>query len=462
MNMLNRRNFLKGAAAAGSLMVLPSWSIAKTPGPNSKLRVAVVGVGGRGDAIISSFRNSPVVEFAAFCDVDDTMAAKTYKEFPAVPRFRDFRVMLDKMDKQIDAVAIATPDHMHYPVAAWAIAKGKHVYCEKPLTRTIWEANELKNLAAKAGVITQMGNQGHTNEGWRVIKEWYEAGVLGQIEDIYIWTNRPIWPQGVLTMPKGSPVPATLDYKLWLGVAPYQPYSPEILPFRWRGLRNYGTGAAGDMACHFLDVPYSAFDLGFPMSVVADSTPFNDYSWPMQASSVMTFLNKRGVNNRIRMHWYDGGRRPKEIKRVDPEFMKPDPKNPWQRANCTFIVGTKETVYTNEYGGETYIYPRPRMKELLKSKALPKKSIPRSTNPGNPHMEWAMACLAGKQPMGNFNYAAPFTEMALLGMVGILFPGRELNYVPSTLSFANCPEADKYVKSLYAYNKEFLPSKVRL
>ena len=390
------------------------------------------------------------------------MAAKTYKEFPTVPRFRDFRVMLDKMDKQIDAVTVATPDHMHYPIAAWAIAKGKHVYCEKPLTRTIWEANELKRLADKAGVITQMGNQGHTNEGWRVIKEWYEAGIIGQIEDIYIWTNRPIWPQGQLKMPEGQPVPSTLDYKLWLGVAPYQPYSKEILPFNWRGLRNYGTGAAGDMACHFLDVPYSAFDLGYPMSIVANSTPFNDYSWPNQASSVMTFLNKRGVNNRIRLHWYDGGRRPKEIKRVDPEFLKPDPKNPWNRANCTFIVGTKETVYTNEYGSETYIYPRPRMKEVAKSGALPKKTIARSTNPGNPHMEWAMACLAGKQPMGNFNYAAPFTEMALLGMIGIIFPERELNYVPSTLSFANCPEADKYVKSLYAYNKEFLPSKMRI
>ena len=147
---------------------------------------------------------------------------------------------------------------------------------------------------------------------------------------------------------------------------------------------------------------------------------------------------------------------------MDPEFLKPDPKNPWNRANCTFIVGTKETVYTNEYGGETYIYPRPRMKELAKSGALPKKTIARSTAPGNPHLEWVKACLDGKQPMGNFNYAAPFTEMALLGMVAILFPEKELTYKPSTMSFINCPEADRYVKSLYAYNKEFLPSKIRL
>ena len=236
--MLNRRNFIKSSAMAGGLMVLPSWSIGKSVGPNSRLNVAVVGVGGRGSAIISAFRNQPNVKMVAFCDVMDSMAAKTYKEFPTVPRFTDYRVMLDKMDKQIDAVAIATPDHMHYPIAAWAISKGKHVYCEKPLTRTIWEAEELKRLANEAGVITQMGNQGHTNEGWRVIREWYEAGVLGEIEDIYCWTNRPIWPQGNLKMPAGEKVPAGLDYKMWLGVAPYQPYSSQFVPFRWRGLRH--------------------------------------------------------------------------------------------------------------------------------------------------------------------------------------------------------------------------------
>lgn len=210
----------------------------------------------------------------AFCDVmDDTTqkpwsgyksAAATYKKFPNVPRYRDFRVMLDEKDKEIDAVLISVPDHMHYPIASWAIAKGKHVYCEKPLTRTIWEAEELKRLAKEAGVITQLGNQGHTNEGWRVIREWYDAGIIGDIKDIYIWTNRPIWPQGGLKKPAGEKIPSNFDYNLWLGVAPFQPYSSTIVPFNWRGLRNYGTGAAGDMACHFFDVPYSAFNLGSP------------------------------------------------------------------------------------------------------------------------------------------------------------------------------------------------------
>ena len=264
--MFNRRQFLKNSALLGSAaMFMGGRSSAfaeKKSGPNDLLKVALVGCGGRGYAVIQALRNVPQVKFVAFCDVDDDRAKKAYNEYPAVPRFRDYRVMFDKLGDRIDAVAIATPDHMHYPIAAWAIANGKHVYCEKPLTRTIWEAEELKRLAADAGVITQMGNQGHTNEGWRLIKEWYQAGIIGEIEDIYIWTNRPIWPQGNLTVPPEQPVPSTLDYKLWLGVAPYQPYNKAVLPFKWRGLRNYGTGAAGDMACHFLDVPYSAFDLG--------------------------------------------------------------------------------------------------------------------------------------------------------------------------------------------------------
>ena len=193
--MIKRREFIKGTAALSSLMFLPSCQSQKVFGANEKVNVALVGVGGIGHQAINNFeKDMRYVNLVAFCDVmDDTplkpwggykSAAVVYKKYPNVARFRDYRVMLDKMDKQIDAVVISTPDHMHYPIAAWAIAKGKHVFCQKPLTRTIWEANELKRLAKEAGVITQMGNQGHTNEGWRLIKEWYEAGVIGQIKDL--------------------------------------------------------------------------------------------------------------------------------------------------------------------------------------------------------------------------------------------------------------------------------------
>lgn len=468
--MLNRRKFLKGGAAMGALMFLPSCQTSRVKNANGKLNVAFIGVGGRGYNAVESLEKRPdIVNIVAFCDVQDDTPQKpwsgyksamaSYKKFPNVRRFRDYRVMLDEMDGDIDAVLVSTPDHMHYPIASWAIAKGKHVYCEKPLTRTIWEARELKRLAKEAGVITQMGNQGHTNEGWRLIREWYDAGIIGQIKDIYIWTNRPIWPQGGLKKPSGEKVPGNLDYALWLGVAPYQDYSASIVPFNWRGLRNYGTGAAGDMACHFFDVPYSAFDLGCPDVIEGSSTPFDDYNWPAAAKVKMTFNNPRGLGGKINLHWSDANVRPKSIERVDPSFLVPDPKNSWHNANCTFIVGTKETVLTNEYGLNTMVYPRQRMRELAKSNALPEKKLKRSITPGDPHLEWAKNCIAGTLPPGNFDYAAPFTEMCLLSMISISFPNQKLSYDSKNMRFSNCDQANAQIRSLYDYKTEFLPSK---
>ena len=471
--MLKRREFIKGASALGSLMFLPSCQTQKVFGANDKLNVALIGVGGIGHQAINNFeKDMRAVNLVAFCDVmDDTpikpwsgykSAAVVYKKYPNVARFRDYRVMLDKMDKQIDAVVISTPDHMHYPIAAWAIAKGKHVFCQKPLTRTIWEANELKRLAKEAGVITQMGNQGHTNEGWRLIREWYDAGVIGQIKDIYMWTNRPIWPQGGLQYPEPEKIPSELDYNLWLGVAPYTPYSSKVVPFNWRGLRNFGTGAAGDMACHFFDVPYSAFNLGCPSRIKGWSTPFTDYDWPAESKVEMLFNNPCGLDGKIRVHWSDANKRPKAIERVDPEILKAESRDTWKNANWTFIVGTKETIITNEYGLNTMVYPRSRMRDLMKANALPKKSIPRSKYEGNAHLEWAYACKEGKNPPGNFDYAAPFTEMCLLSMISINFPNQELAYSPRKMEFINCPEANAHIRSLYDYRSEFLPSKVML
>lgn len=454
---MNRRSFIKSTATAGGLMLLPSWSIGKQIAPNSKINVAVIGVGGIGG--YSNFRllKNKYCKVVALCDVDDVRASKQYKKFPAsTPKFRDYRVMFDKMGKQIDAVVISTPDHMHYPISAWAIANGKHVFCQKPLTRTIWEANELQRLSSQAGVITQMGNQGHTKDGWRVVKEWYEAGIIGQIKEVHIWTNRPIWPQGELQMPSAQPIPSTLDYNCWLGVAPHQPYNKAIVPFNWRGLRNYGTGAAGDMAIHYLDIPYSAFELGFPYKIIGNSTPFNDYSWPAQASSTMTFLNKRGVDGKIMLHWYDGGRKPKSIERVDKSFLE-DKRND----NAIFIVGTKETVYVGGDCQSPKIFPLTRMKELVKNGIISKQQMQLKYF-DDPIAEWINGCLTGVNPPASFDYACPYTEMALLGMVALCVPNTELKYVPSKMSFINCPEADKYVRSLYDYRTEFLPSKIRL
>ncbi len=451
----SRRKFLLNAALFGGAMFLPGCASSpkrRKLGPNDRLNVAIIGVGGIGKLSISKLKDSPFVNMAAFCDVDENRAAEGFKSFPKIPKFRDYRAMLDKMDSQIDAVVISTPDHMHYPIASWAIAKGKHVYCQKPLTRTVWESRRLRRLAKEAGVITQMGNQGHTFDGWRSIKEWCEAGILGQIEEIHSWTDRPIWPQGNIKRPPAQPIPATLDYNLWLGVAPDAPYSQDVLPFNWRGFRDYGTGAGGDMACHILDVSYSAFGLDAPKKVWGDCSEYSECAWPQQATSHIEFENPRGVDGKITLHWYDGGRKPKNVKRVEQSFID-DPR----MKNGTLIVGTKETVYTNEYGINPLIFPRSRMVELKRSGALPQKSIERSKFADNPQQEWAKACLDNVQPPANFEYAAPFTEVSLLLMVPV-FESGVLEYDASKMRFSNRPSADKYLSSLYEYKKEFLPS----
>ncbi len=457
--MFTRRDFLKNSVLLGSAaMFLPACSSAPKPrkiGANEKLNVAVVGCGGRGFSTVRAVGMLATnANLVALCDVDDVSAAKAYKTFPSVPRFRDYRVMLSKMGRDIDAVAVCTPDHMHYPIAAWAIANGKHVFCEKPLTRTIWEARELKRLADEAGVVTQMGNQGHTFDGWKDLREWVEAGILGEIEEICMWTNRPTWPQGAdLKRPvAGGKIPETLSYDLWLGVAPYQPYSKSVVPFNWRGVRNFGTGAAGDMACHFFDTPYSGLGLGFPTSFTVKSSPFSDYSYPLKTSMVMNFDNKFGKNGKIKLRWFDGKQRPEHVKGVSEEFLK-DPRN----QNCLFVVGSKATFTGTHYGTESRLTSRELMIELKKSGAFPAKKYARSKHKGMPQLGWIDSCIDGTESESNFGYACPFTEMVLLSMVGALVPDRELKYNPATMSFDSCPEAERLVSSLYDYNPSFLP-----
>lgn len=431
-------------------MFLPRAAKAAKADLNGKMNVALIGVGGIGSLSISTLRDFDRARFSAFCDVDDARAAKGYGEFPNVPKFRDFRKMLDKMGREIDGVVISTPDHMHYPIAAWALKAGKHVYCQKPLARTVWETRKLREIAEGSGLVTQMGNQGHTFDGWRSVKEWSDAGIIGKIEDIYSWTDRPIWPQGALGRPPEEAVPASLDYGLWLGVAPYAPYSPKSTHFNWRGYRDYGTGAGGDMACHVLDVSYSAFDLGLPRKISGDSTEYSEFAWPMQTTAHLEFKNRRGAKGKIRLHWFDGGRRPKDVKRVDQNFID-DPKT----KNGTLIVGTKETVFVNEYGMNPVVFPREKMVELKRSGALPAPSVPRSQFACNPQREWVAACFDGKQPPANFSYASEFTEMSLLMLVPIFERG-SLKYDAEKMAFPGRPSADKYLSSLYEYKREFI------
>lgn len=436
-------------------MILPACVSHKKALANGKVNVAVVGAGGRGSASVRNIAKLPNARLIGLCDVDDERAAKIYSEFPDIKKFHDFRKMFDALDGELDAVVVATPDHMHYPVASWAMKMGKHVYCEKPLTRTVWESRQMAKLAKKYGVITQMGNQGHTKDGWRRAKELIDSGILGEIEDVYSWTDRPIWPQGNIPLPQADPVPSTLKYDLWLGVAPKTQYFKEKLPFNWRGLRHYGTGASGDMAVHVMDAAFSSMELGSPCKIESTQKGMNDFFWPIESTSHQEFKNPRGKNGVIRTHWYDSPKaanKPAEVKRVPHEVLF-DPR----LLNGTFIVGTKETVFLDTYGGNAMIQPKTRMRELMKANMLPPVSIPRSKTPDNPWAEWIDAIIqgGGAQAPANFGYAAPLTEMSLLNMCAIQ-AGVPLEYDAEKMSFTNAPEMDKYLHSLYEYDSAFI------
>ncbi|MBF0198436.1 MAG: Gfo/Idh/MocA family oxidoreductase [Planctomycetes bacterium] len=443
---LSRRNILRGGAlAASSLLILPSWAAGKGASPNSKVNLALIGVGGRGNAPVNALRHE---NYVAFCDVDDERAAKTYKTYPKVPRFKDYRVMFDKMGKEIDGVVITTPDHMHYPIALWALANGKHVYCEKPLTRCIWEARELKRIAKEAGVITQMGNQGHTYNGVRDFQEWHKAGLFGEIKRVYQWTNRPVWPQGVLERKNNKKVPSTLDYKLWLGVAPKKAYDEDILPFNWRGWLDYGAGAVGDMGCHIMDAAYTGLGLSYPEWVETKfASEYTDETFPKQTRIDYHYAAKDS-KPAVHVTWQDGKLLPdEEIPNLPDDFYKK-----MKASNGTLFVGTKGTAYTDTYARSVRIFPRETYVQVRKN--APPQTLRRIK--GGPHIEFANAIREGREASSNFDYGAPFTEVALLGLASIRAKKR-LYYDPVNMAFKNAPECNQLLRSNYEYNKEFLP-----
>ncbi len=314
-NGISRRHFLAASSAAATFMVLPSrvLGLGDETSPNNKLNIAGIGIGGQGGEDLNEMTSENIV---ALCDVDSDHAAHTFKKFPKAKVYKDFREMLDK-EKNIDAVVVGTPDHNHAIVSMAAIKHGKHVYCEKPLTHTVYEARVLAQAAREAKVATQMGNQGMAFEGNRLINEWLWDGAIGQVREVHAWSDRPThrgklplwWAQGI-DRPKDTPsVPATLDWDLWLGPAPYRPYNPAYAPFVWRGWWDFGSGGLGDMGIHNLAPVFSALKLGAPESIQASSTPVYPDSVTF-ANLVHYQFPARGDMPPVKLHWYDGGMRP--------------------------------------------------------------------------------------------------------------------------------------------------------
>lgn len=431
---LSRRSFLKSASLASAAFAFPHLLRGQAGSPNNRLNVACIGVGGRGYDAVKGLAGENLV---AFCDVDDERAAKTYAEFPGVPHFRDYRVMFEKMGNQIDAVTISTPDHMHFPIAVAALSLGKHLLVEKPLTHTVAEARVLAKLAREKKVATQMGNQGHANDGPRMLKEWLQAGLLGEVREMHSWTNRPIWPQGV-KLPDHSKlmpvVPASLDWDLWLGVAPVREYDPGYVPFKWRGYWDFGTGALGDMGCHIMDGAYWALDLTQPTSVEATSANLTDQS-PPTGSVVVYHFPARDALPAVKWTWYDGGMMPPL-----PEGLVLDEPLP---NNGTLIVGSREIAFADTYYNKVKIVPKVRAE--MNSTIIP-QTLPRIE--GSHWDEWIRACKGGAPAGSNFEYSAQLTETVLLSNLAVR-ARRRIDWDAAVMRVTNVAEANQYLSKTY-------------
>src|SRR5438445_2738897 len=335
---LTRRQFVKRSAIATAALAIPFVARQNVRGAHGRLSIDGIGVGGKGASEVANVDNENIY---ALCDVDEDNAAGSFRKYEQAKRFKDFRVMLEKEGRHIDAVTVSTPDHMHAPVALMAMKMGKHVYCQKPLTHTVYEARLMAETARQHKVATQMGNQGHCNPDTRRLVELIQSGVLGKVNAIHVWTDRPAnwWPQGIERPTETPPVPPTLDWDLWLGVAPWRPYNPAYVPFKWRGFWDFGTGALGDMACHCMDLAFFSLKLGGPASVEAQSSGVNEESAPLWSIIAYEFPGD-GARSPVKMTWYDGGKSP------SPELVKDTELS----SNGIILIGDKDTLYVPHYG----------------------------------------------------------------------------------------------------------------
>ena len=471
----NRRNFLKGTAAAGAgYWVLGRQTIAQelaSKSPNEKVNFASIGIGGKGDSDSDHVgKNGNLV---GICDVDTERLGKKNEKYKSAKAFTDFREMLDKMHKEIDAVVVSTPDHTHAVATMMAIKLGKHVYTQKPMTHDVWEARQLTEAARKYKVATQMGNQGTASPKLREGVEAIQAGVLGDVTEVHIWTNRPVWPQSptIKARPEVAETPGSLKWDLWLGPAKDRAYGAKYYhPFNWRGWWDFGTGALGDMGCHTANLPFMALKLGAPTSLVGASEELNPETYPAWGTVDYEFA-ARGNMPACKVHWYEGKKDGKlvhppeeltskvlaayaEVKKNEPK--KDDAKKGKKKADgpptlnnsgC-IMVGTKGMLYSpHDYGGEWYLLPGDKFADYK----APEQKIARNGDGGDEDQkkEWIAAIKGGPAALANFDYAGPLTEFILLGNIAILAQGKKLEWDAPNMKFTNASEFDKHLKREY-------------
>jgi len=455
-----RRDFIKtGSTALAGIMIVPRFVLGGKGfiAPSDRLMVAGVGAGGKGQSDIANFAKTGKAEIAFLCDVDDRRAATSVKNFPRAKYYKDWRELLDKEQKNIDAVSVSTPDHNHAIIACSAMQLGKHVYVQKPLAHDIYEARMLTDAAKKYKVVTQMGNQGASNDGTRLLAEWYDAGLIGDVHTVYAWTNRPVWPQGIPWPTTKAAVPKELDWNLWLGTAPYKDYVDNLVPFNWRGWWDYGTGALGDMGCHLVEAPFRVLGLQYAKDVQASvgSVYVGEFkqghfpqSCPPSSHITLTFPKTSKTKGDVTMHWMDGGIQPERPIELSPNEVFGD-----SDGNGTLFIGTKGKMIAGTYSLNPQLLPTSRTAQVHA-----KQKFSRVTGQSDGHYgQWVEACLAGygKQEVSSpFETAGPLTEALL--MANLAVRGHELKggnvkleWDNENMRITNFDAVNQYVKREY-------------
>ena len=451
---VDRRLFLGGSAATlGYFMMADAWSAVRAAdNPSGKIRVAGIGVGGKGGSDVDGAAR--VMDVVALCDCDEGTLAKKAAGHKGAATFTDMRKLFDDgVEKTFDAITVSTPDHTHTWPSIMAMRLKKHVYCQKPLTHSVFEARLMRETAKKYGVCGQMGNQGSAENGLRRAVELVQEGILGNIKEIHVWTNRPIWPQapGVMKRPNEEPIPKNVNWEAFIGPAPMRPYAKGYHPFAWRGWLDFGTGALGDMACHTANMAFRAAELASPTVIEADATDVNDETFPSSARIRYEYPSRgdKPHQSALTFWWYEGKRDGKKVLPPEELLKKVNPTGKKLSDSGSIIVGDKAILFSpDDYGAAFKILAGDE--ELAAGDRTPKVLPINGKRDDGMKEEWARAIREGKPEIAysNFGIAGMLTEAILLGNVAVR-AGRKLEFDAAKLTCTNCKEADKFIRREY-------------
>jgi len=443
MQATSRRNFIKTSAAIAGAVAAPNVLRAQEQAPK-QLNVAVIGCGGRGDGDMAEIAKDNHIAF--LCDIDSGMIKAALEKFPDAKVFSDYREMFAQVADQIDVVTVSTPDHMHFPIAMEALRLGKPLMVQKPLCNNLWETRTLANFAKEKGILTVMGNQGAAMAGTRTVREWIEAGLIGEVKEVYYWTNRPIWPQGPGLSFPAEPVPETINWEVWQGTcATERPYSSAIHPFKWRAFWDYGCGALGDIGCHTFNSALYALDLKGDFVVEASKVSEFDENIAPKRSTIVYEFPAKGKRGPVKIIWQDGVDDPN----TDKDFIRPPGIPADLQLNREFgqiFIGTEGVILCNDaYCGVT---PELFPEELREKSRTIKQVYPRVK--GGPTQELCRAIRGeGPKPISNFeDHAGPLTEMVLVGNLAVRL-GKKIDWDMANMEARGLPEVKAMLKREY-------------